>query len=123
MTASFRTLRFVGSHSFAKRKAKGWGTEGRDDWRIAKPRVLRLLTPATKACRRGPRLRCAPFRMTESKGHEAAREHAVGDLRLCIGLWLQENQQHKTDHREHAERRFLAVPCMRLPHEEPLCAN
>ena len=43
--------------------------------------------------------------------------------RLSLGVRLQQNQQHHTHHRKHAERRLLPVPRMRLPHQEPLRAH
>ena len=61
-----------------------------------------------------PGTRCGasvrPFRSTDAS-------------RLSFGVGLQQKQQHQAHHGEHAEGGFLAIPGMRLPHQEPLSAH
>jgi hypothetical protein len=44
-------------------------------------------------------------------------------LRLDLGIRLREQQQQNAVRRKHAEGCILAVPYLRLPHQEPLAAD
>jgi hypothetical protein len=52
--------------------------------------------------------------------------HHILSVRLILGLsfrFREDNQQKdNTKNTEHPERRFLSIPYLRLPHQEPLAA-
>src|SRR5271170_4391635 len=64
---------------------------------------------------------CWSVMATESTQMYLAR--CLGDLCMILNIGHDQKDQDDAHHGEHAERSFLSVPGLRLPHQEPFRAD